>query len=534
MINAAADIVEFFRIVSARLRAYPGLTGFCVMVVFFAVTMHLGFALQDEPFEWYGAQRVLAGDIPLRDFDSYDPARYYWAAAVMALLQSHGFIAFRISLGLCAALGMLLANRLIFRAWPAPGLWLLLTTSISLIIWMTRFHKVFDVVASIALVMSLAWLLEQPTRRRFFVNGAVVGMVAIIGRNHGVYGVVAGALGLGFVVYAEKRAAVWPSFLCWCAGIVIGYAPMLLAILLVPGFWAGLWATIQVFFEFGATHYPVEYPWPWLVPMAEPIGEIVRYLFTSFLMIGVPLFGVGGLLYFVWRVRVQKLPADYLVLAAAMVSIPYTHFASQGLGHLEQAIFPMFIGIFAVVVGMPRWPALALSTTVCVLSLFLLVPDQDFYARMTDPHRWLPVQIGQDTLTINWFIAKRISVLARLVQKYAPGDREFVAEPFIPGAYALFDRRAAVWNPYALFPADGTLQEKEIARIQKEQPGFVLITTGPYPYQLIDPMVYNFITRNFVRTVDPAIPPQWGWELYLPPQVMGQKARDQRGGIQVK
>lgn len=534
MINAAADIAGSFRSIGARLRTHPGLVGFCIMAVFVALIAHWGFALQDEPSEWYGAQRVLAGDIPLRDFNSYDPARYYWAAAVMALLHSHGFVAFRISLGLCAALGMLLANRLIFRGRPAPSLWALLTISICLIIWMTRFYKVFDVVASIALVMSLAWLLEQPTRRRFFLNGVVVGLVAIIGRNHGVYGVVAGALGLGFVVWTERRAAFWSSLLCWSAGIVAGYAPMLLAIMLVPGFWAGLWATIQVYFEIGGTHYPAQYPWPWLVPMEKPFGQIARYLFASLLMLCVPLFGLSGLLYFVWRTRVRKLAADHLVLAAAIVSIPYTHVASQGLGHLEQAIFPMFIGVFAVVLEMPRGRALVLSTTVCVLSLLMLVPGEYFYARMTDPNRWQRVQIGPDTMLIDPFMAKRISVLTRLVGEYAPGDREFVAEPFIPGAYPLFDRRAAVWNPYALFPADEALQEREIARIQKEQPGFVLITPSPYPYRGIDPLVYDFITRNYVRTLDPAIPPPWGWELYLPPQALAQKARDQRGGTQVK
>src|SRR5262245_22058228 len=65
----------------------------------------LNFNIGDEAFLWYGVIRTRAGEVAVRDFQSYEPGRYYWCAA-WSLIFGQGILALRASLAIARAVGL--------------------------------------------------------------------------------------------------------------------------------------------------------------------------------------------------------------------------------------------------------------------------------------------------------------------------------------------------------------------------------------------------------------------------------------------
>src|SRR5258706_226587 len=81
-----------------RLRKFP----FDVVVIAFGciaatfwLKARLGLNLADEGFRWYGTLHTALGEVPMRDFQAYEPARYYWGAFWCKIFTHNGFLALR-------------------------------------------------------------------------------------------------------------------------------------------------------------------------------------------------------------------------------------------------------------------------------------------------------------------------------------------------------------------------------------------------------------------------------------------------------
>ena len=177
----------------------------------FLLEGHAGFNLADECYLWYGVQRVLLGEVPVRDFLSYDPARYYWAAGLLRLFHTHGIVAVQAATAAFASLGVIGAGILVLRGSSgrmATRLVLCIFAMVLCLLWMVPWWKSYDAAISVILTASLARVLAYPSGRRFFFHGIVVGLAAVLGRNHGLYGVIACLLATPVLIFGADKL-VW-------------------------------------------------------------------------------------------------------------------------------------------------------------------------------------------------------------------------------------------------------------------------------------------------------------------------------------
>lgn len=143
---------------------------------------HKGFNLADEGFLWYGAQRVLAGEVPLRDFMAYDPGRYYWSASLMYLLGNNGIMPLRLAVAMFQIVGLWMGLLSIARTMTSltiENFLFLLITTVTLVLWMFPRHKLFDISLSLFLINALTLLIKQPSTRQYLITGICTGIVAV-------------------------------------------------------------------------------------------------------------------------------------------------------------------------------------------------------------------------------------------------------------------------------------------------------------------------------------------------------------------
>ncbi len=333
---------------SVRFAVWAALAVAAAMVLLFAFEGAVGFDLTDEGSLWYGAQRVLDGEVPIRDFISYDPGRYYWSAAVMQLLGDSGILSLRIAALIFQGLGLSLGIFLVRRVAPRASLLFLVLAGATLLVWMVPRHKVYDVAISILLIAALAQLIARPTVARYFLMGLLVGAVAIFGRNHGVYGCVASVAAMGVLTWQGSGARLLRAFPAFTAGVVLGFLPMLIALLLVPGFYDAFLEDVLSVFQYGGTNLALPVPWPWQPFMTEqPWPEAMHGALLGGFFVAVGLFAVLGPAY----VILTKLTrANATFAAAAFLAVPYAHlaFSRADLAHLAQGIFPLLIGLMVL------------------------------------------------------------------------------------------------------------------------------------------------------------------------------------------
>jgi hypothetical protein len=476
----------------------------------------VGLNLADEGFLWYGASRTLAGEVPLRDFQSYEPGRYYWIA-LWSPIVGDGLLGVRRSIALFEVIGLAAGLQVARRVVPHPA-WLL-PIAIGLVLWMFPGYKGFEPALAMVAVYAGVRLVESPDRRTAFGVGLVLGMAAFFGRNHALYGALGMVVLVAWLAWREPERAPWRRLWTIAAGGCIGSIPLLAMIFVVPGFAASLWDSVVFFVEHGA-NLPKPVPWPWRADYHGLSVQMATALFVlgmTFLL--VPLVYALGVALALRRDEPAS-PARAVLVATTAIGVFYLHHAAirSDAAHLAQAIHPALLACLAIpaVVGSrwrtpARW-AVPLGLVVITLTvppvanLSLALPGEARTAALE------PLPLGGDTLRVPPGVARYVSRIERVAAlHFREGDTLFVA-PFTPGLYCVLGKRSPVWGLYFLWKADPEDEEAMIQRFEAERLDWALISTGAIDgreelrFWNSHPRVWAWLEREFEVVRDPGLP----------------------------
>jgi hypothetical protein len=494
------------KVFTVRAKRYLALGLLCALIIAARWPMQYYFGVEllwDEGFLWYGVQRTLLGEVPIRDFLAYDLGRYYWSAAIMGLMSDNGIMALRLTTSILAGLGLFLALVVIARSRRENDILVMLLAAVILILWMFPPYRIFDITTSIALVGVLAYLIERPSLRLCFVSGLVLGLAAVFGRNHGLYGII-GSFGVivCLAVFNRGRLTLLSALGWWAAGIMVGYMPMLLALAFVPGLAGAFWEDLRFLFECHCTNLPLPVPWPW----RPPIG--VRSLTIGTLFIALPLLGVAGVIYAIYA-RFKDTVIPPAAAAAAFLILPYAHYAFSraDVEHLAAAVFPFLIGGLAISAASSRKVKIPVIALLLTVSLVVMLPEQLTWNGLSKGET-VEIGVGRDRIKTIRASALSIALLRYYDMQYCRDGRTFLAVPFWPGAYAVLERKAPIWEIYALFPRNASFQEREIERIEDAEPGFAIVwdlaldKREELRFRNTHPLIDQYIRQNFEQIFD--------------------------------
>lgn len=485
----------------------------------FALDGPRGFNVADEGVVWHAAWRTRHGDVPIRDFLSYDAGRHYWQAAWMWLLGSDGLLALRVADTLFQALGLtagLFALTRVTSTAPVLMAWGLL-----LMLAMTPGFKMFE--SSLAMITVLAGvrLLEDPQPTRYLQAGVLVGVAGFIGRNLGLYALFSLGL-LALVIAMRERRACWREWSAFFFGVVAGYAPAWLMALFVPGFASAMWDSIVRLFEVGAgNNLTLPVPWPWTLALGELTSlrawaELFRGI--SYLMIMIFLVAVPAWL---WLLRGRpEVRSSSLLLAAWAVMLAYAHHAygRAGASHLAQSLHPYLIGLAAV--GGYSSTLLAWRRTLSIAGMCLLVVGVAGVAIVRPVTRellssggpWVWVRIASDQIAVPAPLAREIAAFQEIHDHcVGVGEAMFVA-PAWPALYPMVGMKAPAWDNYFMFKETPKRQQRLIAQLEAARTAWVFLDESGIDgredrrFRNTYPLVYQWIQDNFVEA-EPGVRP---------------------------
>jgi hypothetical protein len=480
----------------------------------FLLDGHTAFNPADEGFLWYGTEAVRRGEVPMRDFESYDPGRYVWTAA-WSFLLGDGLLGLRLACVLFSCLGVtagLLAARRVSSQW-----WFVSIVALLLCTWMQPRYKVFEQSIALMAIYAGVLLLERPTIRQHWWVGVFGGLCAFMGRNHGAYHVLAFALLITWISWGGGWQLWLRRCFAWGMGLLVGYLPQWLMFLFVPGFFRAYLPYLEAIFVSG-TNMPRAVDWPWVITAELPRWIRISGIAEGWFYVALPVFlALAG--FRLWQLRGRSTPGGaYLLVAAACVSLPYTHyvFSRPDLVHLAHGAPSMVLGAIALAFTVPRLGSAAAGAVAAVLALASLVANLSQTGAVagwvTPERKYYSVEVRGEIISAVGYHAKVLLSAQKIANELARPDEAILFAPHFPGVYPAVERKSPTKQIYFVFPASRETDESLVEQMESANLKWALVqdyaldNRDELRFARTNPRVFEYLRQNFGRVEFPGLP----------------------------
>lgn len=488
-----------------------------LVAVSHAVRVRVGLNLADEGFLWNGALRIYQGKIPIRDYKSYDPGRFYWVWAWMHLF-GRGILGLRRSVAAFQVLGLWAGLTAIGT--QTDSIPLLALAGAVLVLWMLPRHKIFEHAMSLITLLALTLLIQSPTVATAFGAGLAVGFGAFMGRNHGIYGFA--ATGSALLLLTLKGAVDQPAAMLgfWVLGIVVGYAPMLGMFLFVPNmFRRYLDDKVLVFVSRGGIDLTLPIPWPWRLQGYAGLSLLngLSRFFAGLHFLVLPLFYLGTL---GWAVVSPQGLNNACLIAACLTGLFYMHHATSrsDVNHLCQVTQPFLVALFALVFA-AQAPALIWLTppVLFVIGLLVIRPIEPRLQMLETPDRFVAVDVlGEKIFTLRG-MANQLNSIRHLIDTHLPAsDRLFIA-PMGALLYPFLQKETPVHSDFLHFPEGEKKQDEIIRNLADNQVNWALVQNSALDkrdelmFKNTHPKVWAYLESDFLRLQPDTLHKKWSF-----------------------
>lgn len=393
-----------------------------------------------------------------------------------------GIISLRLSVAVFQVIGLtcgLLALRQYIRSWKV-----MVVAGLVLLVWMIPRYKLFDCSLSMIAVFFALRLIKHPSLRQHFISGVFVGLAAFFGRNHGLYNLLAFGMLVLFIRFRLKKIDLLRSGLFMGCGVLLGYSPMLVMMLMVPGFSGSFWILFKQIAHMGSTSPTLLVPWPWTFDYSM-IGrdQATRAFCIGSFFVMLPLTYALGITD-VLVCRKDDVKRKSLLAASVFVCVTYMHhaLARAEIQHLGEGIAPLLIAIFALPYAFDR------KTIPCAIGLALLLfatfhsagKASPLYEKVASgPIGYWKCDINGDHLWLPRGQIDQIREVKHIDAELVSPQEGLLIIPWSPCMYPILQRESPLWDIFLLIPENIPRQKEMIEELKEKKVNWVLLHDAP-------------------------------------------------------